>query len=186
MARRNATFNRRSGIVQLAVIPTRSRDSNPTIFTDAIREERPIIRNWVGVWKCIRVANRVILSPLGFQRKYYFIAPCRNIAIALRNYRKALLLNRFVLSNLRFHEIIIKEAKRWKRPRICANYRGILTREEKKLKLRERERSLPRVFFAKLTKLDGKKIEIRRKGDSVSGEFYSFLFFFNYFLLKFE
>lgn len=186
MARRNATFNRRSGIVQLAVIPTRSRDSNPTIFTDAIREERPIIRNWVGVWKCIRVANRVILSPLGFQRKYYFIAPCRNIAIALRNYRKALLLNRFVLSNLRFHEIIIKEAKRWKRPRICANYRGILTREEKKLKLRERERSLPRVFFAKLTKLDGKKIEIRRKGDSVLGEFYFFLFFFNYFLLKFE
>lgn len=186
MARRNATFNRRSGIVQLAVIPTRSRDSNPTIFTDAIREERPIIRNWVGVWKCIRVANRVILSPLGFQRKYYFIAPCRNIAIALRNYRKALLLNRFVLSNLRFHEIIIKEAKRWKRPRICANYRGILTREEKKLKLRERERSLPRVFFAKLTKLDGKKIEIRRKRDSVSGEFYFFLFFFNYFLLKFE
>lgn len=132
------------------------------------------------------MANRVILSPLGFQRKYYFIAPCRNIAIALRNYRKALLLNRFVLSNLRFHEIIIKEAKRWKRPRICANYRGILTREEKKLKLREKERSLPRVFFAKLTKLDGKKIEIRRKGDSVSGEFYFFLFFFNYFLLKFE
>lgn len=133
------------------------------------------------------MANRVILSPLGFQRKYYFIAPCRNIAIALRNYRKALLLNRFVLSNLRFHEIIIKEAKRWKRSRICANYRGILTREEKKLKLRERKRSLPRVFFAKLTKLDGKKkIEIRRKGDSVSGEFYFFLFFFNYFLLKFE
>lgn len=164
MARRNATFNRRNGIVQLAVIPTRSRDSNPTIFTDAIREERPIIRNWVGVWKCIRVANRVILSPLGFQRKYYFIAPCRNIAIALRNYRKALLLNRFVLSNLRFHEIIIKEAKRWIRPRICANYRGILTREEKKLKLRERERSLPRVFFAKLTKLDGKKNWDSKKG----------------------
>lgn len=178
MARRNATFNRRSGIVQLAVIPTRSRDSNPTIFTDAIREERPIIRNWVGVWKCIRVANRVILSPLGFQRKYYFIAPCRNIAIALRNYRKALLLNRFVLSNLRFHEIIIKEAKRWKRPRICANYRGILTREEKKLKLRERERSLPRVFFAKLTKLDGKKNWDSKKGRFGIGGILLFSFFF--------
>lgn len=52
------TFNRRSGIVRVAVIPTRANDhqptdlvtQNPTIFTiDAIRDERPIIRNWVGV-----------------------------------------------------------------------------------------------------------------------------------------
>lgn len=41
----------------------------------------------------------------------------QRIAIALRNYRKALLLNRFVLSNLRFYEIITRKrkTKRWKR-----------------------------------------------------------------------
>lgn len=61
---------------------------------------------------------------------------------------------------------------------LCKLSRDFNTRRKLKLKLREREHSLPRVFFAKLTKLDGKKKlrfekrEIRYRGN------FTFFFFF--------
>lgn len=69
---------------------------------------------------------------------------------------------------------------------LCKLSRDFNTRR-KKIKIERKRTFASSCLFREIDEIGWKKkIEIRRKGDSVSGEFYFFLFFFNYFLLKFE